>query len=363
MQIDKEHYNDQATDTTGNAHGLVSNFGMMPPDFSLTSAAPESKPDALNRHIANTKLVSGILNEMDMSSDIIEKNTAEWFSSKTIPFYLGTKTHDSAERAKELMKNDDYFAYFGLQSSGQVFENPNASYGDDITDFNKVNMVPQSTNARVVDGHLALLDPIARGQDKKTIKELLIHEVQHLADQHEEEEIHDSPDNVDDAWTGYKTEFRSYWVSGAYNHLSDASPGDFKMSPKQNAIYTHIFTAYDYIPKFKDDTVTKSPNQSDNGKTLMSLIYNYSNPEGVNLENSLRIENLNSALRNCDSSMGIEDPETQKLLDACKALNENEKASIFGDPNKAPIKEKLQNELSIEVYREVFQILSNIKVQ
>ncbi len=346
--------------TTGNAYGVEGGYGMMPPEFSLTSASAPTKESALERHQQNTNMVSDVLKEMKNSSKAIEMNTAEWFTSNAMPFYVATKTHDSPERAKNLMKNDDYFAYFGEVDSGKTFPNPSATYADDVKDYNGCNMIPKSTNARVVHGNLSIYDPIARGQSKNAIKELLIHEVQHLADQHEEEEIHDSPDNVDDAWTGYKTEFRSYWVSGKYDHLSETSPGNFKMSPKQSAIYTHIFTAYPYVQQFLKDVVTKSANGDDNGKTLMSLIYNYQKPEGVNLENSLRIENLNNALEQCDNSMGLDDDEVKGLLETCKALKEDEKASIFNDPNKAPIKEKLQNELSAEVYREVFQIISNI---
>ena len=358
MYPDKEYNIPIKTDCFGNADGLNSEYGLLPPEFGLTANVPETKQDVLTRHKKNTQLVQQALTEMSNSPDIVEQNTAEWILSQTSKFFVATATHDSVERLSRVNIGSDYITYFGAKHDANVFPNTDANYSDDVLNWDDITISSPGTLASTANNTISFYDPIKKGSDKQSIKNTLVHEVQHVADKHEDDEIHDTPDNVDDAWNSYKTEFRAYWVSGEYEKFSpDKEFGSTGFNERQWEIYMHLVMNYGYVKKFKPQVVTKSKNATDNGKTLIQLITAYSKPDGFNLDNSVRIENFYRAIEKCDKKMGITDPEIIELEKAANEMTEQEKENFYDDDNKDEIQQLLKQNLNDEMFRRINYII------
>ncbi len=339
---------------SSNAEGLESSYGLAPPEFSLTAAGTETKQDALNRHAANIQLTQDAIAEMKASSKQIEVNTAEWLDTNLNDFYVATKTHDSEARAAHLMGGSDFYAYFGGVEEGKLFPAHTANYDNDVTKYQGCDMVGKYTSARVVNHQLTLYDPTSKGNAKSDVKELLIHEVQHIADHLEDKENHPAPDNVDDAWLNYQSEFKSYWVSGEYDKF--APTGNHKgtgFNERQWEIYYHVQSLYPYVKKFEKDTITKSPNSADNGKKMEVLIRHYDKPHGFNLDNSPRIESFYKALLPATPTMNRTDSEIVSLFAKASALTDHEKQDIYWDDDKQEIIDLMKSNLSEDIYREL----------
>lgn len=345
-----------------NAYNLHSDYELNPPDFFSSCTAKETKQDAQKRHVENTALVDAAVSEMEKSGSEIEQNSAEWIRTKEIKFFVGTQTHDTEVRGPKMLNDPDDLAYFGAEADEDQFQNPHADYDENnMKDFDKCIPRNKGTEGISGDGYFAILDPIRKNRSKDSIKETIVHEVQHLADRHNDSDLAGDKDNVNEAWHAYKSEFRSYWQSGTYDqHSPTKEYENTGFNERQWEIYMQLFLEYGYVEKYKEETVTKSENEADHGKTMNALIASYASPEGVNLKNSLRIENFIDALMECDPSKDPQSPEAKELIESTKLLNEDERESVFHDANMKSIKEKLQNEVHPEVYKEVFTILSGI---
>jgi len=157
----------------------------------------------------------------------------------------------------------------------------------------------------------------------------LVHELQHAADRHEDEpdwqKAYKSPE---ESWARYKTEFRAWWLDGDFGGQSDtkgsaAAPFD---NARQKAIFDHFMATGSYNEWLK-------PNYDDNkevhGRKFQDLVHAYTRPEGVNLRNSPRIDDLYVALGRC--TPGDVDPVKGPLaavLAAARALNGDDLAYV-----------------------------------
>jgi len=65
------HY--QFPPTVGNAHGLESEYVLIPPLFGPAATTAETKADAMRRHVRSTAYRRSVLDEMKGSHETIEK--------------------------------------------------------------------------------------------------------------------------------------------------------------------------------------------------------------------------------------------------------------------------------------------------
>ena len=257
--------------------------------------------------------------------------------------------------------SNDFIAYSGAKHEANIFPNTDENYNDNVMIWNDITLAMPDTSAATGDNKISFYDPVKKGANKQSIKNTLVHEVQHVADKHENDEIHDSVDNVDDAWNSYKTEFRAYWVSGQYDKFSPTDTHKNTLfNERQWEIFWHLFTSYGYVKKYEKMVVTKSQNNADNGKTMIKLIRAYKKPDGFNLANSVRIENFYRAIEDCTKSMGFADPEIIALEKAANAMTEQEKEDLYFDDNKEEIQKILKQNLNEEMHRKINYILIGV---
>jgi len=220
--------------------------------------------------------------------------------------------------------------------------------------------------------------------DDAAIRRRLIHEVQHVADRGDEEigraaeaAIKDRPPDVapgskaDDArlsksrnsavlWARYKSEFRAYWIQSwtesdrGYAPLTGGmSPGDGTRlgnplnqyapsievslpatdrnpctpnkrtatfaNERQRAIFDHLMkndASYKFVRPYVCDA------------DFSAKVNAYTEPSGVNLVNSVRLDQLSTALRDCDKSLKVDHSAVALVLAAADALDSVDRAFL-----------------------------------
>jgi hypothetical protein len=155
-------------------------------------------------------------------------------------------------------------------------------------------------------------------QDKELVKETLVHEVQHVADHHPL-----------DSSGRYVSEFNAYWIdktfqeksakSGTADPTLTASDGTVLTgfdNARQQRIFQHLYDGYSYVPTaWSGDAAFKA------------MVLGYKRPEGVNLIDSVRIDDLYLELTKSP-------PDIAKAKEKLKKLTGHDKAALQ-DPSMA----------------------------
>lgn len=260
---------------------------------------------ARQRHVANVATFNRVLAGMLASTNVVYRNTAQALSPPRpgarprIAVKVFTPTHDAAARATHHSHPGD-FAFFG---GNDVPPNPAADYDAEVTSARGIvfDMPPDQADGWNDAGRreMGLMDP-ARGSDTYLRDVLLTHEAQHGLDRHEDEPGgHGNPDTSPlAAWNSYKTEFRAYWITNEYDshstrRVTAAAPW---RSDKQYAIFNHMYTSstYAYVATHWDADASLP-----DGRRFRAAIQDYAVPEGVNLINSIRIDDFYTLLGGC----------------------------------------------------------------
>ena len=312
--------------------------------------------EAISRHKQNVAKVKVIIEGMK-SGNTIEKNSAEWVEDGRTGFYVGTMTHDAAKRGKKITGKDGKLAYFGSKTPSEKYPSDIATYSTDI-DSNANIITANATTVGLNWGtHFNVLDPIKKGVSDAYIKETIIHEVQHTADRHHDEDGY-STGGASKAWVRYKTEFRSYWVEqGTHDSKSTKTgtgTGGFD-NEKQQSIFNALYGSYDYVKTNydADALVSTSENAAESGKKFKELAKGYSTSEGINLSNSIRVDDFYKALESCNNTMGSDDNAVKELFKAIDNLSVGEKVSITGGDDKTRLRKMMKNNLSEEIQSKV----------
>ena len=195
------------------------------------------------------------------------------------------------------MRHPGDFAFFG---GDDVPPNPAADYDAEVTSARGVtfDLSPDDADGWNDAGRreMGLMDP-ARGSERYLRDVLLTHEAQHGLDRHEDEPGgHGNPDTSPlAAWNSYKTEFRAYWITNEYDSHSTrlvtaAAPW---RSDKQYAIFNHMYTSstYAFVATHWDADAALP-----DGRRFRVAIQDYAVPEGVDLINSIRIDDFYTLL-------------------------------------------------------------------
>lgn len=282
---------------------------------------------AIDRHKENVAEMTTQLNNMK-SGTPIERNTAEWLAPSTPgatpknDLHVATLTHDAPARAKEHGYGNDFQAYFGAQ---EIHPDDSATYDPHIGSTRNIRFVKKGTGGHHLNRDIWIYEPKRQGAGG--VKMLLIHEVQHDADRHDDEAGHGGR-GPKEAWNRYKTEFRAYWQDGRYDGISDAT--DPSLAPWDNArqktIKDNMVSSglYEWLDKnYKDDDAKVD------GKKFKDLVHSYARPEGVNLENSPRIDDFYRRLDGCKKSdTDLTDSPLKELEAAANQLDAHDQAYV-----------------------------------
>ncbi|KAA3660641.1 MAG: DUF4157 domain-containing protein [Chloroflexi bacterium] len=259
---------------------------------------------AIQNHKTNVATTQQILNNMKAPAKPVRvRNTAEWLDPSTAgaspknDLYVLTPTHDSSDRAKKHDQKNKV-AYFG---DTPKFPDNSADYDAHIDSERNIHYSAATVAGEHLGKKIWVHDP--QNRSVTTVEQILVHEVQHDADRHDEEPGHDEDyKSPEESWNRYKTEFRAYWVDGQLSGLSASSGTATKPefdNRRQESIFDHMYNSTVY-------GVWLKPNYDDNtevyGDKFKDLVHAYIKPEGVNLINSPRIDDFFRKLENCTKS-------------------------------------------------------------
>ena len=361
-----------------------------------------SKRGALRQHARNLKIINRIMesgrniqtdpNSGPNSRVNLLHNTIEWIDNGNCDFYVLTPTHDSHLRPNVAPNQNAYFDQTKKFNEGgsnyQDQPNQDGTYPNDAR-----IIVEDAGTLGWLDGtDMIVLNPTAFSES--LVVETLIHEIQHDADQHNQNEpwrvqrpnqapgtTHRAPTWV---YNSYQTEFRAYWYENPEGSTADA----FDSSTDQNVNNTALTVRYlgnDNAPGGGDDT-TKTVNTAFTNKRQQSIfnhllevqadnIYydadgfrgaygfvthfyaldpafkrmvdSYAFPQSGNVINSIRIQTLSTAM-----DTGGDWVAAANALDSmdCNYLNDRNASQPFWT--------QANNDLNVQELQQLQQIIS-----
>lgn len=345
---------------------------------------PRSKHEALARHARNRQRVkslieAGLAQAVDPALGIesrknLWRNSAEWVASGECRLVVLTAVHDMLERPGV---PDTEIACF----DGRVdYLSEGATYSDDVNDDSGlVKHNPDTHGMLNEDGtSLLLVDPSAHSD--AYLVEVLIHEVQHDADQHRTGEgFHPArpASAVAPAWAygQFQSEFRAYWFETPEGSQSDHWPSSSEpvreqlhlsarrrgpdgrydtaddqqvhrttrlQNARQEAILRHLIGEirpdgdwlvdqkwvhdYAYVPHY----FCLDP-------AFAAMVDGFARPVGGNALNSVRIQALSAAVAARDSG---------RIATACDALDGADRVFLDGPVSAGPFWAQVERDLA-----------------
>ncbi len=272
------------------------------------------------------------------------RNACQWIHAGICTMSVHSPTHDHGSR------HPGRLSYFGRDvlypASGGTYAPLPAADGSDPT----VETVPVGLQGGMSRHHLALYQPSSKPDDE-TLIDILIHEVQHDADEtspRKEDQTRSGIGKIEvpkvggggrdlqaEGWFGtYQSEFRAHWVQ-----TEEGSPGDsFGSSTKpatnaraaksadptgatadvpthfqnqrQERIFWHLqANGYDVEGHYADD------------ERYRTMVDGFTQPRSVNVVNSVRIHALAVAIDACTPEMKTSNAAVRAALAATRALD------------------------------------------
>lgn len=288
---------------------LVDADGKSSPEADEQRLKGKQYDTAKARHQTNLTTLAAILKngaaEAGTKFGSAWPNACQWIQAGKTQLHVLTQTHDARERAKALGHPGEV-AMFGMAtpvptSSDYAWDDPSDKTNIECDDLDTVGLHKHGPS------RIAIIEPSTRAAED--IKETIVHEVQHDADDHGSGDF-----------DRYTSEFCSYWVDQGYAGKS-ATTGSADEGKKtddgtelkgfdnarQQAIFRHVHNGYPYVAKAWKDSATFR-------KKVLAL----TKPEGVNLVDSPRIDDLRRELTMMFVSVKESKAALAKLNDADK---------------------------------------------
>lgn len=296
---------------------------------------------AIAHNIAERAVMQNWLDEAKKAKkDVRLRNSAEWFTTGKVLLFALTLTHDSDARAKAS----------GQRGKVALFSYPGGPLGQPPAPYvRKAKGTATYTNTDVdfqapaVDGfhtgnHITVVEPTRGGkaQFRNTIK----HEAQHDADK-----------SGDTDTERFQSEFRAYWLTGTFDHLSPRKRIKrlgFTWNERQFGIFQHLMaapvSAYPYMRKNWNTNVTG----------WRAMVVGFSQPVSINPVNSVRIENLREAIDACsptdcladDRAAAAGQPRNPKATAVRAAMDGLDATDRKGLGKNQPLKQLAQTHLA-----------------
>lgn len=253
---------------------------------------PPSSAAALRRHENSAKILMDLITTGAQSKEAtVWRNTCEWLLACKVSFHVLTLRHDSAEqvrKAKEAEKKDyapaTHGAYFGIDRAL-----PLGSASTTQAAYGKISIVPFADRRFSEAGKIVIIDPSAI-TDPEELKRMLAYEVQFVV-------AREQPDSDEER---YRSEFNARWIAGYHSNkldgLGTAGPtplrGNLMLRGMHNARQAAVFAD---IHDSSED-VHRAWSHPWSGRSFQRFVFNLKAPQGKNLLNSVRIDNLCLAL-------------------------------------------------------------------
>lgn len=241
---------------------------------------------AVEHHVAERQQMLAWLQEAAAQhKDVLLRNSAQWLLSGRTKVYALTRTHDSPARTKAANHPElvALFAYPG----GELMTGPSMYIrkAKGQAGFDNVDVVlkPSDEGGFQTRDVIGVVEPSRGGKDDffRTVR----HEAQHAADHHGP-----GDENL------YRTELNARWVDGAFAKFSTTkkvSAEGFTWNERQYEVFKDLWShpaLYPYLPK---RWYSKDPAER---KAWRAMVVGYRKPDTFNPVNSVRIENLHTAI-------------------------------------------------------------------
>ncbi len=255
----------------------------------------ESYANALDRHSEVLNVVhqavelgrSGKADPDPKRAQLI-KNSCDWVIDGPSRLNVLTETHDASRRArKQGAAGSMAMCGVGVARGGRAAYNQN-----DLTDPSGTMLMAKGCVGSFKGGVNLVMSQGGNERTRDDILSTIVHETQHDADRHDDALGGDRGP----AWNEYATEFRAYWIEGEYSDKSETAltgkpPEAAKGmncfdNDRQLAIFDHIYKGY---PKFRQGWDT-------NPEELARKVAEMPRPVGINLVNSIRVNDLYTTL-------------------------------------------------------------------
>jgi len=255
-------------------------------------------------------------------------NSAQWIGeAKKTNLHALTRTHDSDARAKDTGHDAaKEVAYFGSDTpvpKTSSYARKNTKSSANISFNSKTTLGFRRA------GMIAIMEP--EDKSEKSIKQTLVHEVQHDSDRHEMVPLE-----------RYKSEMRAYWLGKTFEK-KDAASGtgtkgakfdghtiDFD-NARQEAIFRHLYKGYAYVAKaWKKE------------KSFRAEVTKYRRPESINWENSPRVDDLYAELQKSK-------PSASRIKKLAAKLTDEDKKAIKGTRMRATWRTMIQEKAKSRV--------------
>jgi Domain of unknown function (DUF4157) len=297
-------------------------------------------------------------------------NSCEWIAAGRSKLIVLTRTHDATTR------RPGSIAYFDREVSypaigGDYAEQPTPG------DNNHIEYAPPNWQGGLQANEFSLLDPAFQSDEQ--LKSTFIHEVQHAADQTfwgrnpspPPGRVGGSPRLTGGTalisaglYNNYQSEFRSYWLQAPegspQNQFGSSqqpatntrpvtwtSPSGQRFSSttsfqneRQERIFWHLATSY---------TDLKIPETYTQEGAYRNMVDLFSQPMGINLVNSVRIQELTDVLQRCNPSMDRIAPEVREVFNKVNALDSTDRAFLNRFPDAQPFWSLATRVLSLAV--------------
>ncbi len=291
--------------------------------------------------------------------DNLLHNSCEWIQQGQCRMVILTPTHDSTTRDPT-----QGVAYFDPQVS---YPNVGGDYPADPAV--KVSPHLQYGTANDLGGLqpgglvLEITNPARQSDDQ--IKETLIHEVQHDADQTWPGQVWAVAGGA--AFNDYQSEFRSYWIENpegsANDHFgrssrrarnnrvvtfTDPVSGTthtrrtrFRNRRQENIFWHLVDAGYGYVPRLYATD-----------RTFRRMVNSFSRPVGGNLVNSVRIQAVSQALTACTPASTRVSAEVTALFTAADQLDQLDRRFLSNRWRAGPFWQQARASLSPQIYRQ-----------
>lgn len=334
-------------------------------DFLGDLRATFAKITAVSRHIRQQNRIANIIAQGlaivpdpargTRDRDNLLHNSCEWIQQGQCQLFVLTPIHDSTTRdpTQGIAYFDPLVAYPNVggdyPTANTVITSPHIQYGgsDDLG-----GLQPGGTRLEITN---------PQQQTDAQIKETLIHEVQHDADQTWPGQVWAVSGGA--SYNDYQSEFRSYWIENSEGSVNDhfgssrrAARNDRIVSftdplgtehrfrtrfsnRRQEKIFWHLVDAgYDYVPRLYTTD-----------RAFRRMVNAFTMPVGGNLVNSVRIQAVSQALTACNTGSLRASAEVTALFTTASQLDAIDRRMLSSRRSR-PFWRQARTSLSSSVY-------------
>jgi hypothetical protein len=336
------------------------------------AATSPKKEAAKNQHLAQQTNVYAVMDaakqEMATKPDPPEQlklfvNSVEWFQNGMARLVVLTPTGADTRNPKAGKAFFDATVQYP-QYGGDYPADPTAASDSVVFETNASAIGRMVKDARTGKFTMWIYDPQTGPSENEELKRAIIHETQHLADQHNAGQRGVTPPSTPgmaELVDEYKSEFRAFWQAG---RQTTQFRGDFGASNKpatNSQALINQFTKQTVRTGFKNERQEKIfwhlasegygfERDYANMPAFKAAVDAFDLPYSGNLVNSVRIENLSRAVDACNPLMNRVAPPVIEAFSRAGRLDSTDRTFLQDEVTSKPFWDNARAKLSPAVF-------------